>query len=165
MEQKTGRVYTLIGECDLNDTRYISPRNQQGFGLTGQWVDEFHHAAARTYQQLLIHFEPRFLLGLTATPERTDQSDILALCDDNLVYIKDLFDGIESQLLCPFTYYGIADEVDYREICHLRQAPGLPEDYDLVAISSFSAKIPETYELARQFMARRVLVCWWPSVS
>lgn len=79
-------------------------------------VDEFHHAAARTYQRLLIHFEPRFLLGLTATPERTDQSDILALCDDNLVYEKDLFHGIETKLLCPFSYYGIADEVNYQEI-------------------------------------------------
>ncbi|HET8638026.1 MAG TPA: DEAD/DEAH box helicase family protein [Acidobacteriaceae bacterium] len=48
-------------------------------------VDEFHHAAASTYRRLLRHFRPRFLLGLTATPERTDQSDILSLCDDNLV--------------------------------------------------------------------------------
>ncbi|TGD72519.1 DUF3427 domain-containing protein [Mangrovimicrobium sediminis] len=79
-------------------------------------VDEFHHAAARTYQRLLIHFEPRFLLGLTATPERTDQSDILALCDDNLVFSRDLFHGIEMGLLCPFSYFGIADEVNYQEI-------------------------------------------------
>jgi len=79
-------------------------------------VDEFHHAAARTYQQLLNHFEPRFLLGLTATPDRTDQSNILALCDDNLVYTKDLFHGIETNLLCPFIYYGVADEVNYQEI-------------------------------------------------
>lgn len=79
-------------------------------------VDEFHHAAARTYQRLLIHFEPRFLLGLTATPERTDQSDILALCDDNLVFSRDLFHGIETKLLCPFSYFGIADEVNYQEI-------------------------------------------------
>ena len=80
-------------------------------------VDEFHHAAARTYQQLLAHFSPRFLLGLTATPERTDQADILALCDDNLVYRCDMFNGIRSGLLCPFYYYGIADEeVDYQEI-------------------------------------------------
>jgi len=79
-------------------------------------VDEFHHASARTYQRLLAHFSPRFLLGLTATPERTDQSDILALCDDNLVFNKDLFDGIEAKLLCPFTYQGIADIVDYEEI-------------------------------------------------
>lgn len=79
-------------------------------------IDEFHHASARTYQQLLAHFTPRFLLGLTATPDRTDQSDILALCDDNLVFNKDLFDGINSKLLCPFFYYGVADVVDYQEI-------------------------------------------------
>jgi len=79
-------------------------------------VDEFHHAAAMTYQRLLVYFSPQFLLGLTATPDRTDQSSILALCDDNLVFNKDLFDGIESKLLCPFHYFGIADVVDYTEI-------------------------------------------------
>ncbi len=80
-------------------------------------VDEFHHAAAVTYRRLLGHFEPQFLLGLTATPDRTDQSDILSLCDDNLVFTRDLFAGISSGLLVPFSYYGIFDEeVDYREI-------------------------------------------------
>ena len=80
-------------------------------------VDEFHHAAARTYQQLLGYFNPRFLLGLTATPERTDQSDILSLCDDNLVYCKELFEGINAEILSPFSYYGIGDnEVDYTAI-------------------------------------------------
>lgn len=70
-------------------------------------VDEFHHAAAPTYRRLLQHLSPRFLLGLTATPERTDQSDILSLCDDNLVYTRQLFDGIERGLLSPFHYFGI----------------------------------------------------------
>lgn len=79
-------------------------------------VDEFHHAAARTYQQLLAYFNPQFMLGLTATPERTDQSDILGLCDDNLVFDRDLFDGIEANLLCPFGYLGVADTVNYEEI-------------------------------------------------
>jgi len=80
-------------------------------------VDEFHHAAAPIYRRFLQHFHPRFLLGLTATPERTDQSDILSLCDDNLVYTRPLFDGIELGLLCPFHYFGIYDEtVDYQEI-------------------------------------------------
>ena len=79
-------------------------------------VDEFHHAAARTYQRLLAYFRPRFLLGLTATPDRTDQSDILTLCDDNLVFSKGLFEGIKTKLLCPFHYQGVADVVDYREI-------------------------------------------------
>ena len=80
-------------------------------------VDEFHHAAARTYQQLLSHFAPRYLLGLTATPDRTDQSDILSLCDDNLVYCSDLFVGINQGILAPFYYYGIGDDtVNYQEI-------------------------------------------------
>lgn len=80
-------------------------------------VDEFHHASANTYRRILAHFEPQFLLGLTATPDRTDQSDILSLCDDNLVYSNDLFDGIQSRLLSPFHYYGIHDDqVDYQAI-------------------------------------------------
>lgn len=80
-------------------------------------VDEFHHAAAPTYRRLLTHFRPRFMLGLTATPDRTDQSDILSLCDDNLVYSVNLFYGIEQRLLCRFSYYGIHDgTVDYTEI-------------------------------------------------
>lgn len=80
-------------------------------------VDEFHHAAAATYRRVLSHFAPTFMLGLTATPDRTDQSDILTLCDDNLVYECSLFEGIEAGLLAPFHYFGISDEtVDYREI-------------------------------------------------
>ena len=80
-------------------------------------VDEFHHAAASTYRRLLTHFAPSFLLGLTATPERSDQSDILSLCDDNLVYSCHLFAGIHAGLLAPFHYHGIRDEsVDYREV-------------------------------------------------
>ncbi len=80
-------------------------------------IDEFHHAAAPTYRKLLAHFHPRFMLGLTATPERTDQSDILSLCDDNLVFDRNLFYGVEQEFLCPFTYFGIYDEsVNYKEI-------------------------------------------------
>lgn len=79
-------------------------------------VDEFHHAAARTYRRLLDHFTPRFLLGLTATPERTDGGDLLGLCQENLVYRCDLTDGIRRGLLSPFHYFGVPDEVDYRNI-------------------------------------------------
>ncbi|MBX3278841.1 MAG: DEAD/DEAH box helicase family protein, partial [Acidobacteria bacterium] len=79
-------------------------------------VDEFHHAAARTYRQLLDHFTPKFLLGLTATPERMDGGDLLALCQGNLVYNCDLIDGIRRGLLSPFHYFGVPDEVDYRNI-------------------------------------------------
>ena len=79
-------------------------------------VDEFHHASARTYRRLLGYFEPKFLLGLTATPERTDGADLLTLCGDNLVYRCDLSDGIRCKLLCPFDYLGVPDLVDYGNI-------------------------------------------------
>ena len=77
-------------------------------------VDEFHHAAAPSYRRLLDHFQPRFLLGLTATPNRTDQTDILALCDSNLVFERGLAEAIEQHMLVPLTYHGILDDtVDY----------------------------------------------------
>jgi superfamily II DNA or RNA helicase/diadenosine tetraphosphate (Ap4A) HIT family hydrolase len=79
-------------------------------------VDEFHHAAASTYRRLLDHFEPKFLLGLTATPERTDGGDLLGLCQENLVYRCDLVRGIDQELLSPFEYFGVPDEVDYSNI-------------------------------------------------
>lgn len=79
-------------------------------------VDEFHHASAATYRRLLQYFKPRFLLGLTATPERSDGADLLELCGGNLVFRCDLADGIRRNLLCPFDYYGVPDEVDYTNI-------------------------------------------------
>lgn len=79
-------------------------------------VDEFHHAAASTYQNLISHFTPRFLLGLTATPDRTDGADLLGLCGENLVYQCDLFRGIDAGHLSPFHYFGVPDDVDYAQI-------------------------------------------------
>jgi hypothetical protein len=56
-------------------------------------VDEFHHAAAATYRRIIDHFQPGFLLGLTATPDRSDGGDLLGLCEENLVYECDLWSG------------------------------------------------------------------------
>ena len=56
------------------------------------------------------------MLGLTATPDRTDGADLLALCQENLVFEADIRNGIESRRLCPFHYFGIADDVDYSHI-------------------------------------------------
>jgi superfamily II DNA or RNA helicase/diadenosine tetraphosphate (Ap4A) HIT family hydrolase/HKD family nuclease len=79
-------------------------------------VDEFHHADARTYRRLIQHFAPNFLLGLTATPERTDGGDLLALCGENLVFRCDLGEGIARGRLVPFHYFGVPDLVDYTNI-------------------------------------------------
>lgn len=79
-------------------------------------VDEFHHADTRTYRALIDYFEPKFLLGLTATPERTDGGDLLALCGENLVYRCDMVEGIRRGLLSPFAYFGVPDIVDFTNI-------------------------------------------------
>ncbi|MGO9783411.1 MAG: DEAD/DEAH box helicase family protein [Streptosporangiaceae bacterium] len=79
-------------------------------------VDEFHHAAASSYRRIIDHFQPEFLLGLTATPNRMDGADLLALCSDNLVYECPLSEGVERGDLSPFRYFGIADDVDYISI-------------------------------------------------
>ncbi|PML39513.1 DEAD/DEAH box helicase [Vibrio breoganii] len=80
-------------------------------------IDEFHHARAQNYLNILQYFEPKFLLGLTATPERTDQADILSLCNNNLVFERNLVHGINQGILAPFHYYGIWDDtLDYQEI-------------------------------------------------
>ncbi len=79
-------------------------------------VDEFHHAAAPTYRRILEHFTPSFLLGLTATPERLDGADLLALCDDNLVFECGLVEGISRGDLCPFHYWAEKDVADFAPI-------------------------------------------------
>ena len=79
-------------------------------------VDEFHHASAPTYRKVIDYFEPQFLLGLTATPERTDGGNLLALCGQNLVFRCDLAEGMQAGRLCPMHYYGVPDIVDYTNI-------------------------------------------------
>jgi superfamily II DNA or RNA helicase len=79
-------------------------------------IDEFHHAAASTYRKVLGHFTPRFLLGLTATPERMDGHGLLELCGENLLFRRGLVEGIARKALVPFRYFGVKDEVDFAPI-------------------------------------------------
>lgn len=79
-------------------------------------VDEFHHAAAQSYRRVIDYFEPKFLLALTATPERTDGGDLLSLTGHNLVFRCDVADGIQQGLLSPFSYHGVPDDIDYTNI-------------------------------------------------
>ena len=75
-------------------------------------VDEFHHAAAPTYQKLLDYYQPRILLGLTATPERMDGKSILPYFNHRIAAEIRLPEAIDRKLLCPFQYFGVTDSVD-----------------------------------------------------
>lgn len=84
-------------------------------------VDEFHHAAAPTYQKLLSYYHPQILLGLTATPERMDGKSILPYFNNRIAAEIRLPEAIDRKLLCPFQYFGVTDTVD---LDHLKWAAG-----------------------------------------
>ena len=80
-------------------------------------IDETHRAGTNSYLKILNYFQPQFLLGMTATPERTDGFDIYQLFDHNIAYEIRLNQAMQENLLCPFHYFGITDiTVDDQEI-------------------------------------------------
>lgn len=93
-------------------------------------VDEFHHSSSKSYLKVLNYFQPQFLLGLTATPDRADNGDIYKLCDYNIAYECDFRVGINNGWLVPFEYYGIYDDTDYSLI------PWRSGKYDLEALEN-----------------------------
>ncbi len=83
-------------------------------------VDEFHHAAAPTYQKLLTYYQPKILLGLTATPERMDGKSILEYFDNRIAAEIRLPEAIDRKLLCPFQYFGVTDTIDLNKLRWVR---------------------------------------------
>lgn len=79
-------------------------------------IDEFHHAVNDQYRRIVHYFKPKFMLGLTATPERMDGRNIYELCDYNVPYEISLKEAINKGILVPFHYYGIYDETDYSSL-------------------------------------------------
>ncbi|CAM3160868.1 DUF3427 domain-containing protein [Vibrio rarus] len=79
-------------------------------------IDEVHHVSASSYRKLISYFQPSILLGLTATPERHDGSDILADFDGVIAAEIRLPEAINNRLLSPFQYFGIDDDTDLRNI-------------------------------------------------
>lgn len=74
-------------------------------------IDEFHHAEAPTYMRLLDHFQPKQLVGLTATPERADGKNVIERFNAPTYELR-LWHALERKLLCPFHYFGIDDQTD-----------------------------------------------------
>ncbi len=79
-------------------------------------VDEVHHATAASYRRILSRVDTSFLLGLTATPDRADEADVLGLFDDNVPFRAGLGEGMRRELLTPFAHHGLKDTVDYANI-------------------------------------------------
>lgn len=101
-------------------------------------VDEFHHAAAPTYQKLLAYYQPKILLGLTATPERMDGKSILPYFNNRIAAEIRLPEAIDRKLLCPFQYFGVTDTVDLDK---LKWANGGYDKVELSKIYSLSGMV------------------------
>jgi len=110
----------LTGQHKQEDRRYVFATIQtlsQPAVLTGfdpqafdyVIVDEAHRAGASTYQRVIGYLEPKFLLGMTATPERTDGFNVFELFDYVVPYEIRLSHALEAEMLAPFHYYGVAD--------------------------------------------------------
>ena len=103
-------------------------------------VDEFHHAAAPTYQKLLSYYNPKILLGLTATPERMDGKSVLSYFNDRIAAEIRLPEAIDRKLLCPFQYFGVTDNVD---LDTLKWAAGGYDKGELSRIYTLSGMIAD----------------------
>ena len=112
-------------------------------------IDECHHAAAKTYKDILNFFEPQFLLGITATPERMDGEDVFSLFDQNVPYELRLRDAIINGLVVPFKYYGIRDELIEYGIAETRGHKFVEQFSDEKHVE-FISKMIEKYRIPGQ---------------
>jgi superfamily II DNA or RNA helicase/HKD family nuclease len=112
--------------------------------------DEFHHAAANMYQRALEYFTPKFLLGITATPDRNDNKDVYAICDGNVAFRLDFLDAIERKWLSPFKYYGVYDDTDYSQITWLGNRYNEEELLQVQLRDEHAEKILRAWEEKRQ---------------
>lgn len=109
--KEVGERFTFASIFTLASPHHLHSFEPDAFDLIV--IDEFHHATAPTYERVLHYFEPTFLLGITATPERLDNKDVYALCDGNVAASIHFIDAIRNEWLAPFVYYGIRDPIDY----------------------------------------------------
>lgn len=98
-------VFSMIQTLSKDNVLHSFPQDYFDYIV----VDEVHHSGAMSYLKVLQYFHPKFLLGMTATPERSDNFDIYALFDNNIAYEIRLNQALEADMLCPFHYFGVSD--------------------------------------------------------
>lgn len=111
-------------------------------------IDETHHASASSYLRILEHFQPKILLGLTATPERMDGADITDYFDNRIASEIRLKDAIDRKLLSPFHYFGVSDPED---LSHIKWSRG---GYDISELEKVYTKSKQRVEVVLDSMKR-----------
>lgn len=142
-------VMTLVKDEYLNEAYF--PKDYFEYII----IDEFHHAVTAQYKKIVNYFKPKFLLGLTATPERLDKKNIYELCDYNVPYEITLKEAINKGILVPFHYYGIYDETDYS---HLHLVKGRYNEEELTNIYQANTKRFELiYKYYQKYASKQAL--------
>ncbi|MCL9663588.1 DEAD/DEAH box helicase [Paenibacillus hunanensis] len=104
-EIKAKYLFATIQTLSKYDTLNSFSQNHFDYIL----IDEVHKAGAETYLRVIDYFTPKFLLGVTATPERTDDFNIYELFEYNIAYEIRLQEALDEDMLCPFHYFGVTD--------------------------------------------------------
>ena len=112
----TDKAVIFASVATLGGKEYLTEHYFQPDYFDYLVIDEFHHAVNDQYRRIVNYFKPKFMLGLTATPERMDGRNIYELCDYNVPYEISLKEAINKGILVPFHYYGIYDETDYSSL-------------------------------------------------
>ena len=131
-------------------------------------IDETHRAEAATYQKVMSYFKPLFMLGMTATPERTDGIHVFSLFDHNIAYEIRLHQALKENMLVPFHYYGVSDLIidgepiddntEFNELCSLERIKHILHFANFYGACDkiirglvFVSGVNEALEMARQF--------------
>jgi len=110
--EQIDHLFVSIQSLNSKDLYAMTPPDYYDFII----VDEFHRSAAPSYQQLLEYYQPKILLGLTATPERADGKSVTDFFGGRIAAEIRLYEAIERKLLSPFHYFGVTDSVDLSEV-------------------------------------------------
>ena len=108
-------------------------------------IDEVHHGQAPSYHAIIKYFNPKFMLGMTATPDRMDRKDIFELFDYSKIFEYTLNEAIENGFLVPYTYYGLKDNIDYSKIRYNGQKYNVQDLDKHLIIEKRNQKILEEY--------------------
>lgn len=175
MPEKTMALYSGVGREDSADFLFatiqsISNDLEKFDRDTFDYIviDETHRAEASSYQRVMNYFKPFFMLGMTATPERTDGIHVFSLFDHNIVYEIRLHQALKENMLVPFHYYGVSDltidgepiddNTEFNKLCslerikHILHFAGFYGACDKVIRGLvFVSSVNEAIEMARQF--------------
>lgn len=151
--KETDKAVIFASVCTLGKEEYLQEKFFSPDYFDYIVIDEFHHAVNSQYRSIINYFRPKFLLGLTATPDRMDNKNIYEICDYNVPYEISLREGINKGMLVPFHYYGIYDKTDYSRL-RRRRGQYVEEELNRVYIGN-DERHELIYKHYRKYPSRR----------